>query len=258
MSITRISLEVLPPTSSGYAETLALLQKYEVQAVSIPDKSAQVNNLDFAAYLQTHSSLEVTVHYSLQHRYSRDLEQIVRDFSTYAKRCLSLGIKRILVVSGSRVRRHTVVELLELYAAPEGPQLFAAFNPYLPDIESELTRARRKLPYVRGLYLQVGEDIDTLRKSLDLLRPSLRNHTLHGCLLYPTKQFQTRFRFRPWKGVYLTSNYLRDLEYARRVYRKYAQVYRNLDIAPLLEVFPPSEKSLGGALEDLDKTKNNR
>ena len=251
MSSNKIPLEILPSTPDKYAEVLALLQKYEVQAVSIPDKSSKVDNLHFAAYLRTHFTCEVTVHYSLVHHYNRDIHRITQEFDAYVRRSLDLGISRILVVSGSALRRHTVVELLELYEQPAALQLFAAFNPYLPDVTRELARAKRKLPYVQGLYLQVGEDIDTLRNSLNRLRPLLDNHDLYGCLLYPTLQFQTRFRFRPWKGVFLSPEYLRDLNYARKIYQNYARTYRDLAVTPLLELFPLQEKSLQNALKNL-------
>ena len=251
MSNIFFQLELTPTPRESFPQLLSLLQKYEVRTVSLTDKSKSSSNLELARYLRAHSTLQITPHYSLQNHYSRDLSAMIASFESYVAECLATGITEVLVVSGSQVRRHTTVEFLQLYEPHTGFKVHVAHNPYAPEPVQEMARLRQKLPRADGVYLQIGEDLDILSHAVTKIRKYAPHKSVYGCLLYPTPQFQSRFRFRPWKGVYLTSRYLQDLEYAREVFAAYRDAYLALDVIPLLEVIPLTEENLRAALDTL-------
>ena len=251
MSNLFFQLELTPPPRESFPPLLSLLQKYEVRAVSLTDKSKGSSNLELARYLRARSTLQITPHYSLQNHYSRDLSMMITGFESYVAECLAMGITEVLVVSGSQVHRHTTAEFLQLYEPPVGFKVHVAYNPYTPELVREVARLQQKLPQSHGIYLQIGEDLDILSHAVTKIRKYAPHKSVYGCLLYPTPQFQSRFRFRPWKGVYLTSRYLQDLEYAREVFAAYRDAYLALDVIPLLEVMPLKEENLRAALDTL-------
>ena len=66
---------------------------------------------------------------------------------------------------------------------------------------------------------------------------------LFGSLLIPSKQFIARFKFRPWKGVYISEKYLRSLKDYYDFTKDLVLFYRNNNITPVVENdFSSSEK----------------
>ena len=66
---------------------------------------------------------------------------------------------------------------------------------------------------------------------------------MFGSLLIPSKQFIARFKFRPWKGVYISEEYLYSLEDFYDFTRDLIFFYKNNNITPVIETdFSSSEK----------------
>ena len=66
---------------------------------------------------------------------------------------------------------------------------------------------------------------------------------LFGSLLIPSKQFTARFKFRPWKGVYISEKYLSSLDNFYDFTRDLVCFYRTNNIIPVVETdFASSEK----------------
>jgi hypothetical protein len=66
---------------------------------------------------------------------------------------------------------------------------------------------------------------------------------LFGSLLIPSKQFIARFKFRPWKGVHISEEYLSSLEDFYSFTRDLVVFYKNNNITPVIETdFSSSEK----------------
>ena len=66
---------------------------------------------------------------------------------------------------------------------------------------------------------------------------------LFGSLLIPSKQFIARFKFRPWKGVYISESLLYSLEDFYEFTRHLVHFYKNNNITPVIETdFSSSEK----------------
>ena len=66
---------------------------------------------------------------------------------------------------------------------------------------------------------------------------------MFGSLLIPSKQFIARFKFRPWKGVYIAEEFLNSLEDFYDFTKDLVCFYKNNNITPVIETdFASSEK----------------
>ena len=66
---------------------------------------------------------------------------------------------------------------------------------------------------------------------------------LFGSLFIPSKQFLARFKFRPWKEVYISEKYLYALDKFFDFTSDLVSFYKNNNITPLIETdFASSDK----------------
>ena len=72
---------------------------------------------------------------------------------------------------------------------------------------------------------------------------------LFGSLFIPSKQFIARFKFRPWKEVYISEKFLYTLENFFDFTNDLVCFYKNNNITPLIE-------SDFSSLEKLDSVKS--
>ena len=89
-------------------------------------------------------------------------------------------------------------------------KLGIAYNPYLKKyyyIFSERERLERKISsgFINSIWFQYGTDIKVLNNELTFLKKIVKDEKLNlfGSLFIPSKQFIARFKFRPWKEVYI-------------------------------------------------------
>ena len=61
------------------------------------------------------------------------------------------------------------------------------------------------------------------------------NIKLFGSILIPSKQFLARFKYRPWKGVYCSSEFLDSTDFANNVVKKILIAYKENNIFPIIE-----------------------
>ena len=124
-----------------------------------------------------------------------------------------------------------------------------AFNPFLPDFlfDEEIKRLEKKLRsgIVNSIWIQFGTDISLLESRLDIIKSLIKSSLninskiteirLLGSILIPSKQFLARFKYRPWKGVYCSSEFLESVDYANDLVVKLLETYMNNDIQPIIE-----------------------
>ena len=67
---------------------------------------------------------------------------------------------------------------------------------------------------------------------------------IFGSLLFPSRQFISRFRFRPWKGVYISDKFLDSICYAEQIIIKILSLYNYYKITPVVETMISSERDL--------------
>ena len=65
---------------------------------------------------------------------------------------------------------------------------------------------------------------------------------IYGSLFIPSKQFLARFKFRPWRGVYLSEKYLNSLVESDKITRNIIDFYLSNSIIPLVETELCTEK----------------
>ena len=75
---------------------------------------------------------------------------------------------------------------------------------------------------------------------------------IYGSLFIPSRQFLARFKFRPWRGVYLSNKYLNSLEDSSKITKKIIEFYLNNNIIPLVETELSSEKQFIEARKFID------
>ncbi|KAJ3088163.1 hypothetical protein HK102_009425, partial [Quaeritorhiza haematococci] len=175
----------------------------------------------------------------------------------------------ILLVSGSskEKRRFDSVKALQLLSSPDQkssaagedtintlPPFYVAFNPFIPDpgaLEIEKKRLEQKLEtgLVSGIYFQFGTDLHALQSGIDFINQQLdrlnsdnqssihrgKTVSLLGSVFIPSKRFLAQMRFRPWQGVYLSQEYLSDLNFAEAFTRQLLRLYSDNDVVPLVE-----------------------
>ena len=195
----------------------------------------------------------VTYHYSLYHQYNKNKEKSYNDFLDFLKNSYSNRNYEILLVSGSNKKKNfDVIKVLANLKKEKNlkVKLGIAFNPYLKkyyDVPSERERFESKISsgLINSIWFQYGTDIEIFHNELIYLEKVLGSKKLNlfGSLLVPSKQFLARFKFRPWKGVHISENFLNSLDDFYEFTRDLVCFYKKNNITPVIETdFSSSEK----------------
>jgi len=211
-------------------------------------------------------SVSLCMHYALEHnrpkiqrgkRESAQSETFERFFSTLTQITQTPNTEMLLVsgTTSNSTRLLDSIACLERLSAKKaeykvGPtddvfKVGVAFNPYLTGDTQLIERDRliRKLKSncVRSIWLQFGSDLSLLEESIEWMN-SLRNSVqiqvpdrIIGSLFIPTKSLLSSLRFRPWRGLCLSSEFLTNLETAQEIVQKMALIYSQAGIELLLE-----------------------
>ena len=195
----------------------------------------------------------VTYHYSLYHQYSKNKEKSYKDFIEFLKNSDSNRNYEILLVSGSNKKKNfDTVDVLNKLKKEKNlkVKLGTAYNPYLKryyKVNSERERFDMKISsgFINTIWFQYGTNLKVLQNELTYLKKVTKYEKLNlfGSLFIPSKQFITRFKFRPWKGVYISEKYLNSLENFYDFTRDLIFLYQSNNITPVIETdFSSSEK----------------
>ena len=98
---------------------------------------------------------------------------------------------------------------------------------------------------MNSIWLQYGTDIKELQNEVNYLKKVVRYEkiNLFGSLFIPSKQFIARFKFRPWKGVHISENFLNSIDNYYDFTRDLVQFYEENNITPVIETdFASSDK----------------
>ena len=199
-----------------------------------------------------YKNLDVIYHYSFYHQFYNNKNLSYKKFLDFIELNQKFNKNNeILLVSGSKKRKEfEVLNILEKLKSDlsKNIKFGVAFNPYfLEERYSKLERNRLldklKFYFVQSIWLQFGSEINKLSSEINLLNKITsksqklidREINVYGSLFIPSKQFLARFKFRPWKGVYLSNKYLNSLEESNRITEKIINFYFNNRIVPLVE-----------------------
>ncbi len=228
----------------------------KIQNINIPCKGnikKELFNSTIKYISKNFQEFNVTYHYSLYHQYSKNKEKSYQDFLNFLKNSYSNINYDILLVSGSNKKKNfDTINVLKNIKKEKNlkVKLGIAYNPYLKKYyknSSERERFERKISsgLINSIWFQYGTDIKVLQNELNGLKKSAKYEKLNlfGSLLIPSKQFIARFKFRPWKGVYISEEYLNSLEVFYEFTRDLICFYKNNNITPVIETdFSSSEK----------------
>ena len=207
------------------------------------------------------NEFNVTYHYSLYHQYTKNRENSYLEFLNFIKKCKFYKNKEILLVSGSNKKKNfEVLDVLKDFNNEKNLNIDigTAYNPYLKNhynICGERERIKKKFSsrLTKSIWLQFGTDIKLLEKEVNFLKDSVLNNSsnsknqnvkIFGSLLIPSKEFISRFKFRPWKGVFISDRYLNSLDNFYAFTKDLIEMYLDNNICPIIETECSSIKKL--------------
>ena len=201
---------------------------------------------------ENYKNLDVIYHYSLYHQYIKNRENSYLDILNFIKKCKSYKNNEILLVSGSNMKKN--FEVLDVLRDFENEKnldinIGIAYNPYLKNyynICGERVRLEKKISsrFTRSIWLQFGTDIKLLEKEVNFLKESIFNNLsnsedksvkIFGSLLIPSREFISRFKFRPWKWVFISEKYLNSLDNFYAFTKDLIEIYLDNNICPVIE-----------------------
>jgi len=199
------------------------------------------------------NEFNVTYHYSLYHQYSKNKDESYKDFLDFVKNSHTNRNYEILLVSGSNKKKNfDSIDALGCLKEEENlkVKLGIAYNPYLKkyyDVSSERERFEKKIStgLINSIWFQYGTDIKVLQNELTYLKKIAKDKKLNlfGSLFIPSKQFIARFKFRPWKEVYISEKCLSALDNFFDFTNELVSFYKHNNITPVIESdFSSSEK----------------
>ncbi len=199
-----------------------------------------------------YKNLDVIYHYSLYHQYKKNRENSYLEFLNFIKKCKSYKNNEILLVSGSNKKKNfEVIDVLQDFKNERNLNINIgiAYNPYLKNyynVDVERVRLEKKISsrLINSIWLQFGTDIKLLKKEINFLKESILNNStnnndqsvkIFGSLLIPSPQFISRFKFRPWKEVYISDKYLYSFDDFYSFTRDLIEIYLDNNICPVIE-----------------------
>ena len=201
---------------------------------------------------ENYKNLDVIYHYSLYHQYTNNRENSYLEFLNFIKKCKSYKNNEILLVSGSNKKNNfEVLDVLRDFKNEKNLNIDIgiAYNPYLKNYfnnSGERKRLEEKFSsrLIKSIWLQFGTDIKLLEKEINFLKESILNNSsnnkdksvkIFGSLLIPSREFISRFKFRPWKGVFISENYLNSFDNFFAFTHELIEIYLDNNICPVIE-----------------------
>ena len=254
--INNLRFELSFKNISQLENKLNFCKSNKIQNINIPCKGSikkELFNSTIKYISKNFQEFNVTYHYSLYHQYSKNKDKSYKDFLDFLKNSYSNKNYDILLVSGSNKKKNfDTINVLSNIKKEKNlkVKLGIAYNPYLKKyygMSSEKERFEMKISsgLINSIWFQYGTDIKVLHNEVNDLKKAAKYEKLNlfGSLLIPSKQFIARFKFRPWKGVYISEEYLYSLEDFYDFTRDLIFFYKNNNITPVIETdFSSSEK----------------
>ena len=206
-----------------------------------------------------YKNLDVIYHYSFYHQFHSNKNLSYTKFLNFIELNKKFNkSNEILLVSGSKKRKEfEVLNILDKLKSDlnKNNKFGVAFNPYFFEeryykIERNRLIDKLKSYFVQSIWLQFGSEINQLSREVNFLNKFLGNSqklidreiNIYGSLFIPSKQFLARFKFRPWRGVYLSEKYLNSLEESGKITKNIIDFYLSNSINPLIETELSNEK----------------
>ncbi|MEM1312302.1 MAG: hypothetical protein AAGF07_02465 [Patescibacteria group bacterium] len=239
-----MQFELCASSLSQLTEIIELIKQFKIKSICLPNKSNLLSNLELAkALLKQLPDLDITLNFAVSNHYkkSQNILQVFQQFEDIAK---TVSINRFLVVSGGQKKSVDSMYLLNKLAGTgsEESSFYCAYNPFLSDegllLENQRLISKLNLNLIKGVYLQVGSDLAKLRSGLGFIRQIDSTIPVYGSLLIPNRLMLNRFKFRPWRGVYLSDEYLNNLDIAEKHTHQIRGIYNDFNVLELVVIMP--------------------
>jgi len=254
--ISNLRFELSFKNISQLENKLNFCKFHKIKNINIPCKGnikKDFFNSTIKYISKNYQDLNLTYHYSLYHQYSQNKEKSYQDLLDFLKNSYSNRNYEILLVSGSNKKKNLeVINVLSKLKEEKNlkVKLGIAYNPYLKkyyNISSERERFERKFStgLINSIWFQYGTDINVLKNEVNYIKNTAKDEKLNlfGSLFIPSKQFIARFKFRPWKEVYISEKCLYALDNFFDFTSDLVSFYKHNNITPVIESdFSSSEK----------------
>ena len=257
-NLNNIRIEISFKSFDELRKILSFYQRNNFYKINIPCKNSLKKDFlleSIKISREEFPKIDIIPHFSILHEFKRNKINTQESFIDFLKSILNLGCKELLLVSGSK-RRSTLDSVSTLSMVKDNSiflnqniSIGVAFNPYLPSFlfDEEISRLEQKLQsgLVSSIWLQFGTDYKLLESRFKILSnlisrtnnnsSRISNIMIFGSILIPSKQFLARFKFRPWKGVYCSNDFLGSVDHAKNVVTKLLITYKQCNIFPIIE-----------------------
>ena len=234
----------------------------EIYKINIPCKGKIKKDflLEVVKFIgNKYKNLDVIYHYSFYHQFHKNRSLSYENFLNFLElNRLYNKNNQILLVSGSRKRNEfEVLDILQKLKSDltKNIKFGVAFNPYFPDDIHSIFERNRLIDklnscFVKSIWLQFGSEINQLIQEINFLNQKIftsqqfidQEINIYGSLFIPSKQSLARFKFRPWRGVYLSNKYLNSIKDSTIATKTIVDFYLNNSITPLVETELSTEK----------------
>ena len=265
--LTNIRMEISFKSFDELRLILSFFQKNNLSKINIPCK----NNLkkDFLLHSikiskEEFPNIDLIPHFSILHEFRRNRVNTLNSFIEFLHAIKGFGCNEVLLVSGSQ-KRSTLNSASALIYMKENPLISnkdfsvgVAFNPYLSSslFDKEIIKLKKKLlsGFVSSIWIQFGTNSTILESRIDILKNIIlsaeKNNdkeskiNFYGSILIPSKQFLARFKYRPWKGVHCSKEFLDSESFAYNFIIKLLKTYKKYHICPIIETDVSTEAKL--------------
>tara|TARA_Y100001968_G_scaffold298087_1_gene307712 strand:- start:2370 stop:3206 length:837 start_codon:yes stop_codon:yes gene_type:complete len=273
--LNNIRLEISFKSYDQLREILSFYQRNNIYKINIPCKNSIKKDFlleSIKISKKEFPSIDIIPHFSILHEFKRNRINTQESFINFLQSVKYLGCNQVLLVSGS-YKRSTLDSVIALNMLKDNPSFFkkgifigVAFNPYLTGLlfEEEILRLEKKLQsgLVSSIWIQFGTNTELLKSRIKILsniisktinnNPTILNIKVFGSILIPSKQFLARFKYRPWKGVYCSIEFLESLDFANNEVAKLFKTYKQFKICPIIETNTSSEYKLNNLIKTLN------
>ncbi len=163
-----------------------------------------------------------------------------------------INLNELFIVSGMPRRSLDSLNFLDQIKPYPKLDLAIAYNPFLPSFESKSLENKRlenklKNPFVKTVFIQLGEDLKILRQAIDHIKSTNPEIKIVFAVLNPyATRIISSFKLRPWCGVYYSQQYLSDNDYRISFTKDLLQAMEQQGVQVLLEFY--------SKLEDVNST----
>lgn len=266
-NLNNIRIEISFKSFDELRKILSFYQKNNLYKINIPCKNGLKKDFlldSIKISREEFPNIDIIPHFSILHEFKRNRINTQASFNNFVHVIKNLGCKELLLVSGSQKRSSldsvSALDMLKSNILFSNNDIFigVAFNPYLQGFmfEQEIQRLEKKLEsgLVKSIWFQFGSDYKLLKSRMQTIKniiskvkyeDSKRSQIkFFGSVLIPSKQFLARFKFRPWKGVYCSDEFLESVDVANEETIKLLQTYKEYEIYPVIETNTSNENYL--------------